>query len=565
MKLKKIVIQNFKSIINDEVIFNDFTFFVGKNNYGKSNYLRAVDHLLSFSKTYGNVKEIQNNKENPIVIDGWFEGVEKYTPQLKDSKHKEAVEKLINSDNLIQLRLTINLDGQGETSLIDPSNSETVNPTGWSTNCKKLFPETIFIPATADTADELQEKASTALSKIKKEVMQQFFTSLSSKIDTAFEPIDKFLHGEEKDRSEDLKNLENDFAEEMMGEFSTTKPSIKFTLPDSSFIGKGMKINLHDGFHDCDIEQKGHGLQRTALFALIRLLSKHNSSSQTKPAPIFLIEELEAFLHPSAQKRLAESMEKMAGKYQTIATTHSPFVLTEKLLGGYRKIFRNDKEGSKCCGPQKNHDEFKKKDYDVVKNSLSHTGNLISLFSDIVVVVEGREDSGFYPTVLELLKKEENGLVSFVETVGGGNSNFHVSYNFFKLMGFKKIFVICDLDCLFDTNFKELLKTVSVDSDFIDDFRKDIGFSGAGQPGTEFVLSNIEKIDNKKITDKISELAKINIFVLKNGTPENYYSDDFKKDNSARNVKKIWEYLTSKEDLKNIEELGSIMNPILNS
>lgn len=565
MKLKKIVIQNFRSIISDEVIFNDFTFFVGKNNYGKSNYLRAIDHLLSFSKTYGNIKEIQNDKSNSIIIEGWFEGVKKYTPQLKDSKHKDAVEKLIDSDNLIQLRLTINTDGQAETLLVDPSSAKTVNPTGWATNCKKLFPETIFVPATADTADELQEKASTALSKIKKEVMQQFFTSLSSKIETAFEPIDKFLHGEEKDRSEDLKNLEKDFSEEMMGEFSSTKPSIKFTLPDSSFIGKGMKINLHDGFHECDIEQKGHGLQRTALFALIRLLSKHNTSNQSKPAPIFLIEELEAFLHPSAQKRLAESMEKMAGKYQTIATTHSPFVLTEKLLGGYRKIFRNDKEGSKCCGPQKNYDEFRKKDYDVVKNSLSHTGNLISLFSDIVVIVEGKEDSGFYPTVLELLKKEEKGLVSFVGTVGGGNSNFHVSYNFFKLMGFKKVSIICDLDCLFDMNFKELLKTVSIDSEFIDGFRSDIGFSGTGQPGTEFVLSNIGKIDDKKLTGKINELAKVNIFVLKNGTPENYYSEKFKNNNSAKNVKKIWEYLTSKEDLKSISDLEGIMNQISNS
>jgi len=565
MRLKKIVINNFRSIINDEVVFDDFTFFVGKNNYGKSNYLRAIDHLLSFGKTYSDIAEIQNDKNNPVIIDGWFEGVKDFTPQLKESKHKEAVEKLIDNNGLIRLRLIINTDGQAETLLVDSIKNETVNPTGWATNCRKIFPETIFVPATADTADELQEKATTALSKIKKEVMQQFFTSLSSKIENAFEPIDKFLHGEEKDRSEDLKKLEKDFAEEMMGEFSTVKPSIKFILPDSSFIGKGMKINLYDGFHECDIEQKGHGLQRTALFALIRLLSKHNVSTQTKPAPIFLIEDLEAFLHPSAQKRLAESIEDMAGKYQTVATTHSPFVLTDKLLSGYRKIFRNNKDGSKCCGPQKNYDEFKKKDYDVVKNSLSHTGNLISLFSDIVVIVEGEEDTGFYSVILELLKGKELELISFVGTVGGGSGNFHVSYNFFKLMGFKKVFVICDLDCLFDTNFKELLKIVSLDSNFIDDFRKDIGFNDEGQPGIAFVLSNFAKLDAKKLNDKIDELSKKDIFVLKKGTPENYYTNDFKNNNDGKNIKKLWKFLTRKEELDNIEELKNIMNLILNS
>ena len=158
MKLKKVIIQNFRSIVDDEVVFDDFTFFVGKNNYGKSNYLRAIDHLLSFGKTYSNIAEIQNNKDNPVIIEGWFEGVKDFTPQLKESKHKEAVEKLIDSDGLIRLRLTISTDGQAETLLVDSVKNETVNPTGWATNCKKLFPETIFVPATADTADELQEK-----------------------------------------------------------------------------------------------------------------------------------------------------------------------------------------------------------------------------------------------------------------------------------------------------------------------------------------------------------------------------------------------------------------------
>ena len=173
MKLKKIIIQNFRSITDDEVIFDDFTFFVGKNNYGKSNYLKAIDHLLSFAKTYSDIKEIQNDNTKPVVIEGWFEGVKDFTHKLKKSKHEEAVEKLLNDKELIGLRLTINTDGKAETLPVDPQNNNTANPVGWSSNYKKLFPETIFIPATADTADELQEKASTALSKIKKEVMQQ--------------------------------------------------------------------------------------------------------------------------------------------------------------------------------------------------------------------------------------------------------------------------------------------------------------------------------------------------------------------------------------------------------
>jgi len=562
MRLKKIIIQNFRSIINDEINFEDFTFFVGKNNYGKSNYLKAIDFLLSFSKTYAKeISEIQYNKKLPILIEGWFDNIKTFTPNLKDSKHQVAVEKLIDSTGLIRLRLTISLNGEAETLLVNPSDGKTQNVTGWQNNCKKLFPETIFVLATADTADELQEKSSAALSKIKKEIMQQFFTSLSAEVKKAFEPVDKFLNGEY--RSKELEDIEKDFADEMMGEFSGVKPKIKFSLPDSTVIGHGMKINLNDGFHECEIEQKGQGLQRTALFAMMRLLSKHHTVDQSKPAPIFLIEELEAFLHPSAQKKLAESMADMSKKYQTIASTHSPFVLTPNILNGYRKITRSIKDGSKCVCLQKNNQDLRKKEYDNFKNSLAHTGNLVSLFSDIVVIVEGTKDIGFYNTVLSLTIIKDKEKVSFVGTTSGGNSGFHVSYNFFKLIGFNKVFAICDIDTLFNINFKEFLKVKSINSDFIDEFRGLIGFNKSGQPSLEEVLLNINKVGIKKIENKIKELKKNEIFVLTKGAPENYYSDNLKNNNPNTNIKSLWEKVESKNDFDGLTELTNIMKDIL--
>jgi predicted ATP-dependent endonuclease of OLD family len=562
MRLKKILIKNYKSIIDDCVEFDDFTFFVGKNNYGKSNYLKAIDSLLGFTKTYSDIAQIQNDLKSPITIEGWFDDVKSFTPKLKNSKHKDAVEKLIDSDGLIRLRLTIAPDGTAETLLVNPKTNSTENVTGWASICKGLFPETVFVPATADTSEELQEKSTTALSKIKKEVMQQFFDSLSTRVENAFAPVDKFLNGEKGERSDDLRKIEEDFSEEMMGEFSGVKPSIRFTMPDSSFIGHGMKINLNDGFHECEIEQKGHGLQRTALFALMRLLSKHSSKDQIKPSPIFLIEELEAFLHPSAQKRLAEGMDDMSKKYQTIVSTHSPFVLTPKLLNGYRRVSRTTEYGSKNLGPKGNQEEFQKADYDTVKSSLAYSNNLVSLFSDIVVIVEGKQDIGFFNTILNILNVQNRDKITFVDSTGGGNSRLHVSYNFFKLMGFQKIFVICDLDCLFNLNFKELMSVIGENSDFIEVFRNEISFTDDSQPGIKFVLENLNKMEGNKLQSKIDDLVKKNIFVLEYGTPENYYSDKFKQDNKNTGEKSLWEKLKSKTELKNTSELEKIMEVI---
>lgn len=558
MKLKKIIVSNYKSIIKDAIEFEDFTFLIGRNNNGKSNYLKSIDSLLSFSKTYNNISQIQNDTKLPVIIEGWFDDIKSFTPKLTDGKHKDAVEKLIDSDGLIRLRLTIQPDGLAETRLVDPKTNSPKDVTGRE-SVKSLFPETIFIPATADTTEELQERSTSALSKIKKVVMEQFFSSLSNKVDDAFKDVDKFVNGTEKERSADLKEIENDFAKEMMGEFSNVQPKFRFTMPDTELVGKGMKINLDDGFHECEIEQKGNGLQRTALFGLIRLLSKHNNKESLKPSPIFLIEELEAFLHPSAQKKLAEDMSVMSKKYQTIVTTHSPFVLNPDLLTGYRKVIRTQKDGTKCMHPD---EKELRGDYEAIKNSLVYTNNLISIFSDNVAIVEGINDVGFYNTTIELLNIADREKIVFVNSTGGGNSGIHISCNYFKTLKINNISVICDLDCLFDLNFKLLLKDFKINDEFVDIFRKKIKFDKEGQPGSEYVLENINKLLPKDLDSVIDKLAKKNIFVLKKGTPENYYDEKFVAKNETYPIKSLWQKISNEMDIKYKNELKSIFNAI---
>lgn len=48
MHIKKIIISNFRGIKEPtEILFNDFTCIVGKNDVGKSTVLKAVDAFLN--------------------------------------------------------------------------------------------------------------------------------------------------------------------------------------------------------------------------------------------------------------------------------------------------------------------------------------------------------------------------------------------------------------------------------------------------------------------------------------------------------------------------------------
>ena len=55
-------------------------------------------------------------------------------------------------------------------------------------------------------------------------------------------------------------------------------PSVEFGIPDETAISKAMRILLDDG-HKSEVEQKGHGLQRTTLLALLKLLARWKNVS----------------------------------------------------------------------------------------------------------------------------------------------------------------------------------------------------------------------------------------------------------------------------------------------
>lgn len=562
MFLERMIIRNFRSIKEDDVLLSAYTFFIGRNNVGKSNYLKAIDILLSWDKTYKNFNQMANDKNSQIEIIGYFKGCEVFLPLLKESKHQKAVTELI-IDGLLALRVAISTEGKAERTLYNQKTNAAENVTGIATNLAKIFPESIFVPATTDTADELQDKSSTALAKIKKEVLQVFFSSLADKVKDGFVSVDKYLHGDEKNRAKELVEFENEFDSEFMGEFSSCKSRVQFDLPNEEMVGKGMHIFLNDGHHESEIPDKGHGLQRTAFFAMLKLLARKATGSSNKPKPIFLIEEVEAFLHPTAQAKLVSAILLLTKNYQMIVSTHSPFVISVYSCHGLRLVTRNAK-GSQALGPQKKKEEFDNKDNDSIKVNLKYTRHLTALFADKVVIVEGKNDDGFFPKARSLLGLDSDGkLVEFLPALNGGVTEVRKAFKFFRLLGCENVGAILDLDALFKNDTKHFMKDLSLDEDTIDKFRNLIEWKESGDPKLNDVLTGIKAhtaIDSE-IEKICGELKKHKVFILRKGSPENYYSETLKTKlgKASVNEKELWKYLESKDELQHTEDLHEVL------
>lgn len=539
-------------IQEDKVVFEPFTYFVGRNNAGKSHYLKAVELLLaSKMPTKEEMVLFQNDKTKEIWIEGHFTGVENFTNLASTSNHKAAIEEEIKDGVLKVVRV------------LDPNNEERIdfgilkedntihNPRGFTANLLGVLPDFISILATADTVDELKNTQNTALGKLKKEALSAFFEELRVKTKEALTTLDSYLHGQTSgQRSQELINFETHLKEELMGEFADVLPTVEFELPNEEIIAKEMKIFLDDGYKS-EIEQKGHGLQRAALLALLKVLAKHGAKYKDKPTPIFLIGELESFLHPFAQKQFAEILNKLVDQYQIITTTHSPFIIMPEAIAGYRRVRKTDR-GTKSMMPNSS-----VVDIDLVKRHLERRGNLEGLFADRIILIEGDHDEGFFDKLLSVfnLTLPTKQFTIFIRA--GGKQELRQSRKFYSQMNFDDVVIICDLDYLFSNDFKNLLKEIQMDEKIPQKLRQHIEWLNTGDPSLEYVLEKItEKGEPADLETILSDLSDKRVFVFRKGSPEMYYANN-------KGDKNGWVNIHNQTDLLEQQFLKDLMQKVL--
>jgi predicted ATP-dependent endonuclease of OLD family len=337
-----------------------------------------------------------------------------------------------------------------------------------------------------------------------------------------------------------------------MGEFSEVIPLVQFDLPDEEVIAKEMRIILDDGYPS-EIEQKGHGLQRATLLAMLRVLAKHGLRYQERPTPMFLIGEIETFLHPYAQKLLAEAFDSLIDRYQIITSTHSPFIVSPRTITGYRRVRKNATQGTKNIILK----DPKSINMDLIKRHLERRGNLEGLFADRIILIEGDHDEGFYDRLKCIFKIPfpSNKFTLFIK--GGGKEELRQARKFYLQMGFDDVSIICDVDYLFSNDIIHLFQELGLDKKIQDGFRKHIDWTGSGDPALDVVVEILKKKGEPKDFDKIvSELAKHRIFVLRKGSPEVYFKNSVGK-------KSAWEELKSEDDLIDPEYLKNLMLQVL--
>jgi predicted ATP-dependent endonuclease of OLD family len=410
MKIEIIEIKNFRSLHNIIVYPQDILALVGRNNSGKSNLIKALHLFFEASTRLVDSECFFNHTKEPIEIfitfrqlsdwekeqfESWMLGERLIVGKrfiCKDSDsyeiHNLAVVQIpdiewLQEDTVSGEKITEwwsdkeqlkvgQLDFAVELGTAKPTVAawkETArkfleahgkdipwkkltkeNPKGYPNVLKGALPEFIYIPAVRDILDEARVTQASPFGKLINSVVEKISDEQKEMLSKKLQEIESFLNrAGDSDRIFEIKEIERKL-NTLMSELMECDVEIEMPMPKLNEVFSTAKIYANDGIRTA-IDTKGHGLQRSMIFTILRAYAELSHIEKAKQkagerTTIIAIEEPELYLHPQSQRTFMTVFRKIAsGRDQIIYSTHSSLLVD---IGHFDEIciMRREKKNS---------------------------------------------------------------------------------------------------------------------------------------------------------------------------------------------------------------------------
>ena len=336
MRAVEIQIHNFRSIHDATIGLQDVSLVAGANNSGKSNIIDAIRMFygdLKWTEERDAPKKAGADSESWIEIE--FKPTDDELTQLKDD-YKSAGGTFRVRNYLLA---GVGSDGKaraGYYAYVNGELSETLFYGAKNVGSVKVG-KIVYIPAVSKVDEHTKLTGPSALRDLIATVMTKVVATSPAygALTKAFGVFETDIKTQESTDGQSLKNLETEISDEIAGWEASFTLGIQSVQPDE-MLKSLIKPQLFDQAHGGEIDQLrfGAGFQRHLVFVLIKLAAKY-ASADKRPASEkkefspemtwILFEEPEAFLHPSQEDVLYDSLIQLAvdPSTQVLLTTHS--------------------------------------------------------------------------------------------------------------------------------------------------------------------------------------------------------------------------------------------------
>lgn len=463
MLLKSFTIKNYRSIfeIKNMEFSKTLTTFIGKNNQGKSNILKAISlvfDMVSYYASLNYTRRLMSYRDINYSWDNDFpeqrQNKQRYNQSTiisvtfaLDSKDEDSLQDLLKmniSQELIiettfykdqrpNLKVYFRRIAKGKFN----DNELIIKICNWLSN-KITFQ---YIPAIR--TDELADNIANSIISLE---LSQLAPQKKEKLESALTQIAELQKPILKKLAQNLSSTLKDFIPDIKKvTFDERRSSYRYARrysDDTDFY-----IKIDDGSNTV-LEQKGDGIKSLVTLGMMR----QKGHSSIGRGLILAIEEPESHLHPEAIRQISRVINDISLKNQIILTSHSPlFVNRNNILENI--IVENNSA-------------YKPTNIRDIRNTLGVivSDNLIN--AEFMLVVEGLTDKNFLKKYFisnsKILKKLfEEGRLDF--EILNGVCNLEHSLNRLSNMS-SKYFCILDsdqisIDCVKKSKASALLST----------------------------------------------------------------------------------------------------------
>nr|WP_237665838.1 AAA family ATPase [Vibrio sp. V26_P1S5P106] len=469
MKLKKLIINNFRGIGFAEIDLENFTTLVGPNNIGKSTILNAIHLVLDNKKPkledwpsqqaseevmdiiceFGDLEDWEKRKSSistllhedclKVKMSAWWNTeqtdysyeyavycVETQYPWSDLSHSKAKVDEICKP---ILKKLGITKAGEYNERqadlvayVVENSPELIVSSEDWhvkkfANSLQQAVPHVMYVPASFKIEDELKATNNSPFSFL---FTNKLFPkvkgdeSYSAYIEKATELQDK-LKGKAEDGSE-IEGLGDALGEvsKTLNQILDFDSKVKLAVGDIDVEPLFMKAAtfLIDDEIETSLQYQGSGVQRALAFAMLEANAEVESSVQGEQRTVVVLyEEPELYIHPHLMRRLKNTLQTRSEspKWQVICSTHSPFLINIADKPESLKLIKKNAGNARAVHQVSSTIFETTDDYnerDILRAALDfHPTVCESLFAKRVVIVEGDTEVAVFSMISELAEK----------------------------------------------------------------------------------------------------------------------------------------------------------------
>lgn len=339
MRISKITIHNFQSIEKIENLSLDlFNVLVGQNNHGKKNFLEAIEWFYNGGDNKEIIKKGKNQEDVSVEVE--FADSQEGLSRISTQIHKTKISNIIGINEIIRIRRKLSIPKKR--FYINEQGEEIDFGVGIDNALLEFFPKLQFVKTETTLKEVAKYGRKTPISEMLSEVLEQILENeAESQEYTNFKNDFNKLFGPNGAAGKGLIKIGNDVNNYVNKQFKCDKVSFLPSLPTFEDIFKSITTIVDDGT-ETTAEEKGDGMQRALMLAIIQTYADYRRRNENSKDFVFLIDEGELHLHPSAQRSLKNALLELSDNGdQIFITSHSSVLIADKSPD--QKLFRVEK------------------------------------------------------------------------------------------------------------------------------------------------------------------------------------------------------------------------------